>query len=553
MRLRPGAAGALAAVAIAAAGPPAVPAAGRDATVVASRATGVNGEKARGPFDPFGPSQLSVEGRYATFSSSAVNLDPADHDTTVDVFMRDLNADVTTLISRADGADGPKGNGSSAVGDAAVGGRYVVFNSLSSNLDPADTDDIRDIYLRDVVSGDTTLVSRATGLAGAKGNGDSIRGRLSADGHLVAFGSNASNLDPADPDPDLDVFVRDLSTDRTTLVSEGVATAEFAAFSDDGHHIAYVAGGDLYVRDLRAGLPVFVGRPSNPVGITLSADGRYVAFSSRAKNLDPADRDGVPDVYVRDVAAGTTTLASRADGRRGVKGNAASMWGGSLSANGRYVVFDSSAWNLDPVDSRSDRSTDIFVRDLRNHRTVLASRSASGAKGNRSSHLATISGDGRHVVFTSHAVNLDPSDRNYRYQVYVRDLTAPLPVPGRPPRSSIRSVKQIGESGQAGLSVTGRASDDGEVQVVEVSLTRRLPDGRCQRWSTVWVPTASSGGRCRPRFDLAAHFTSRWWRRFDAEILPGTYELLSRAIDTAGRRERVFSEERGNRRAFRIR
>ena len=62
----------------------------------------------------------------------------------------------------------------------------------------------------------------------------------------------------------------------------------------------------------------------------------------------------------------------------------------------------------------------------------------------------------------------------------------------------------------------------------------------------------SRRGRCRPRFDLAAHFTKRWWRRFDAEIRPGTYELLSRAVDTAGQRERVFNTKRGNRRVFRI-
>ena len=86
---------------------------------------------------------------------------------------------------------------------------------------------------------------------------------------------------------------------------------------------------------------------------------------------------------------------------------------------------------------------------------------------------------------------------------------------------------------------------------VEVSLTRRLPSGRCERWNSVWIRTPSLG-RCQPRFDLTAHFTKRWWRRVDAEIRPGTYELLTRAVDTAGQREGSFSTKRGNRRVFRI-
>jgi hypothetical protein len=120
------------------------------------------------------------------------------------------------------------------------------------------------------------------------------------------------------------------------------------------------------------------------------------------------------------------------------------------------------------------------------------------------------------------------------------------------PGDTVLVSRATGGFGQEGLSVTGLSNDDGEVQVVEVSLTRRLPSGRCERWNAVWVRTPSRRGRCRPRFDLVAHFTKRWWRRFDAELRPGTYELLSRAVDTAGQREWGFSTKRGNRRVFRI-
>jgi Tol biopolymer transport system component len=540
----------LAAAGISGAGAPPLWAAPDD-TVLVDRATGALGVKARGGSP--GLSQISPDGRYVTFISTASNLDPSDHDATIDVFLRDLRMDTTLLVSRADGALGAKGNGHSAVGDGLATSRYVVFTSLASNLDPDDPDTIPDVYLRDILTGETTLVSRADGAAGEKANADTVRGRLSADGRLVAFGSTASNLDPADDQADPDVFVRDLMTHQTTLVSVGVAEAELAAFSDDGTHVAYLVHSDLYVQDLRTGSRSFVSARVSTTGVSLSADGRYVAFSSRATDLHPADSDRRPDVYVRNVAAGTTTLASRADGRTGAKGNGESLYGGSLSADGRLVAFASAARNLDPVDSTSDNELDIFVRDLRTGRTTLASRSSSGAKGNKSSVWPSLSGNGRFMVFSSDAHNFDPVDRDYATDVYVRDLLARLPSPGRRPRSWIRSLRQTGPLGQGGFFVTGRAKDDGEVQVVEVSLTRRLPDGRCQRWSAVWVRTPRRGDFCRGRFDLAAHFTKRWQRPFEAEVRPGTYELRTRAIDTAGQRERTFSVERGNRRVFRIR
>jgi Tol biopolymer transport system component len=540
-------------------------------TVLVSRATGDDGAKARGSFYNLPDlSQLSFDGRYATFNSDASNLDADDRDTLNDVFLRDLRNHSTTLVSRASGALGAKGNGVSVLGDGVSAGRYVVFSSFASNLDPADPDAAADVYVRDLATAETTLVSRGDGPAGVKSNGASTRGRLSADGRFVAFESTASNLDPADTDPDSDVFVRDLATGNTSLVTNGVAHAQLAAFSDDGQHVAFLVSanptggrklGDLYVQDLASGRRTLVNRAdglegakangySRQFGVSMSADGRYVAFTSRATNLDPDDGSRRGDVYVRDVQEGRTTLVSRADGRRGQKANRSSGDGGSISADGRYVAFASTAWNLDPVVSHTneaDRNT--YVRDLRTHRTTLTNRSQSGAMGNGGAYFPSLSGNGRYMVFSTSAHNFDPADRDYRHDFYVRDLRAPLPVPGHAPHSTISSVRRFGDGG---FSVRGRASDDGEVQAVEVSLTRRLPSGRCERWNVVWIRTPSRHGRCQPRFDLTAHFTKRWWRRFDAEIRPGTYELLTRAVDTAGQRERSFRRKRGNRRVFRI-
>src|SRR5262249_13410686 len=153
-----------------------------------------------------------------------------------------------------------------------------------------DDDRINDVFVRDLQTNTTTLVSRATGVDGAKGNDQSSTPAISADGRFVAFTSFASNLDPADRDGTQDVFVRDLQANTTTLVSRA-------------NGINGVKGDN------------FSGEP------TISADGRFVAFTSLAFNLDPADADANEDVYVRDLQAHTTVLVSRAGGASGVKGN----------------------------------------------------------------------------------------------------------------------------------------------------------------------------------------------------------------------------------------
>ena len=119
------------------------------------------------------------------------------------------------------------------------------------------------------------------------------------------------------------------------------------------------------------------GHRANP---SISADGRYVSFNSQATNLSPDDTDTTSDVYVRDLVANTTTLASRASGVSGAKGNAGSFYDldHNLSADGRYVSYISNATNLDPADTES--FPDMYVRDLQTSTTMLASR-ADGSDG----------------------------------------------------------------------------------------------------------------------------------------------------------------------------
>jgi hypothetical protein len=232
-----------------------------------SRAAGTDG--ATGNDASFRPA-ISADGRFVVFSSEASNLHADDSDTTRDVFARDLQENTTTLVSRAAGPDGANGDGSSQYPAISADGRLVAFYSQSSNLHPDDADDDRDVFVRDLRENTTTLVSRAAGADGAKGDDDSGWSAISADGRFVGFESSVSNLHPDDGDTGTDVFMRDLETNATTLVSR--------AAGDDG------ANGD-----------------GSSEGAAVSADGRFVAFESRASNLHPDDDDTTADVFRRDV------------------------------------------------------------------------------------------------------------------------------------------------------------------------------------------------------------------------------------------------------------
>jgi surface antigen len=413
-------------------------------TTLVSRATGTAGVTGnRSSFDH----AISGDGRYVTFDSEAFNLDPADTDPTDDVFVRDLQAGTTTLVSGAVVPAGIKSTGSSSP-DISSNGRYITFSSNASNLDPADTNNGVDVFVRDLqaeAGATTTLVSRGTGISGIRGSDSSQRSAISGDGRYVTFDSNASNLDPADTDNGVDVFVRDLQEHTTTLVSRATSTAGAEsggirpAISGDGRYVTFDSGSrldladddshdDVFVRDLQLAATTLVSRATGTVGLkdhsfapTVSSGGRYIAFESQTSKLDPADSDILGDVFVRDVQAGTTTLVSRATGAAGVKGNGSSSRP-AISDDGRYVTFESTASNLDPADP--DDIGDVFVRDLEAGTTMLVSGATGTAGVKGASSSSAISGDGRYVTFESTASNLDPADTDRTRDVFVRDVQA---------------------------------------------------------------------------------------------------------------------------------
>ncbi len=355
-----------------------------------SRATGVAGAGADGESRTV---SISADGRRVAFLSDADNLSAEDVNTAANVFVRDLEAGTTTLVTRASGAAGAPANLGSLGPRLSADGLSVAFSSGATTLSPDDASELESIYLRRLDTQVTTLVSRATGATGASADGSSFQPTISADGRFVAFQSNSSNLSgDATATSYTNIFVRDTVTNTTTLVS-------------------------------RAGGPGGAQGDSASLQPAISADGRYVAFSSMATNLSPDDGDATQDIFVRDRLTDTTALVSRASGPAGA---AADMGGGApaLSPDGRFVTFSSGATNLSPEDD--DDATDVFVRDLTTNATILASRAEgpSGAPGDDSSGISTMSADGRFITFASVADNLSAEDDNGVRNVFVRDLLA---------------------------------------------------------------------------------------------------------------------------------
>jgi Tol biopolymer transport system component len=222
---------------------------------------GNKGQQARGGYSIF-PS-ISSTGRFVAFQSTARNLVTGAIGDGANIYVRDRQAKKTILVSRGLGGS-PINLGSS---DPAISadGRFVAFDSNSSNLVPGDTNDIDDVFVYDMQSGKTTRVSVATN--GEQGNDVSLYPSISADGRFVVFHSYATNLVPGDTNHALDIFMHDLRTGTTTRIS--VSSSGAQANDDSGYHFAIAPQGDK------------------------------VAFESAATNLVPGDTNGQPDIFLR--------------------------------------------------------------------------------------------------------------------------------------------------------------------------------------------------------------------------------------------------------------
>ena len=292
---------------------------------------------------------IDATGRFIAFESSATNLIPGDTNGFDDIFVRDTCLGATsctpstTRVSVA--SDGSQATQQSSTPSISADGRFVAFESIATNLVSGGTSSQGDIFLRDTCVGatgctpSTSRVSRDS--TGAPGNGQSFLPRISGNGRFVVFTSFASNLVASDSNGVHDVFVRD-----TCFGASGPCTASTALASVDSSG--------------KQGDTPSGGPATN--GASITPDGRFIAFGSRATNLVPGDTNATFDIFVRDTCAGATGCAPATirvsialDGTEGTDRSDAPV----ITSDGRFVVFQSLASNLLPgaVDSNSN----IFV------------------------------------------------------------------------------------------------------------------------------------------------------------------------------------------------
>lgn len=325
-----------------------------------------------------GPSrepEVSGNGRYVVFTSAARNLvSPVRTTHAPDVFRRDLQSGTTELVSESRAG----GYGGGSADDVSADGRYVVLTSPGAGLVEGDTNGVEDVFVRDMVTGDITLVSVNT--LGEPSRQPSRSAVISADGRYVAFESSGrlakADLDSGDPD----VYVRDLQEATTTLVSVTRA-----------------------------------GRQAHGQMPAISGNGRFVSFSSKSGALVRGDTNRKADVFVRDLRDRTTKRASVSGGEAQGRGPSLAS---RLSFDGNLVFFDSMAGNL----VRGDRNerVDVFVRNRSAGTTKLVSVNSREEKAGGPSAVRDVTPDGRFVLFAS--------DNNFRrggslQGLYLRDRT----------------------------------------------------------------------------------------------------------------------------------
>ena len=382
---------------------------------------------------------LNADGRFVAFSSGASNLAP-EQDLIQDIFVRDRASGTTELVSKNSSSE--PSDGVSIDPEISANGRYVVFTSDATNLVPGDTNqcfnslldetyvpgDCPDIFIHDRESGHTERVS--VGSAGEQANNQSYAPAISADGRYVTFGSKATNLIPNDPNFS-GLFIRDRHAGITMRVPIAIAAKGDYSITPDARYIAYTGLSNgkyaINVYDRQTGVNEQISAPlprrsldgdsTNPV---MSADGRYVAYTSRATTLVAGDTNLRRDVFVYDRLNRVTERVSVSSAGAQANGDSTpgiySSWV-AISADGRRVAFSSSATNLASGDTNTcslfpgpGQCPDIFVRNRETGMTSRVSLTLSGGEANNASYRAVMSSDGNVLAYISLATNLGAGD-----------------------------------------------------------------------------------------------------------------------------------------------
>ncbi len=394
----------------------------------------------------FSPGFLSDDGQVAAFDSTGHGLVAHDLNQSSDVFVRDLTAGTTELISMRDSNLPSRTIGVlSAARSLSADGRYLAFASEADHLVPYDTNGVRDVFVRDLVSDTITLVSISTdGVSPA--NGASYEPSISGDGRYVAFTSWASNLVAGDAEQMRDVFVRDLWSGTTTNVSAMLGSFEFygpqldqagqfllfrststqsphlrhlqsttikhfqvnnplGVMTPDGQFVVYATGNRAVVWSTALSADVWSGPnlPATPIALSISGNGQRVAAST------PTTLVGY-DVPT----SNTWTIAT---------GIFRPFPGLKFSHDGNLFVF---ATVSSLVAADTNILADVYLHDFETGQRQLISINPDQGVANGSSDSPDISADGRFITFRSTASNLTDGDTNIVSDVLLLDRNTGL-------------------------------------------------------------------------------------------------------------------------------
>jgi Tol biopolymer transport system component len=417
----------------------------RDRTNQTTTLVSVNAAGTGGGNNDSIPRGISTNGQYVLFDSAASNLIPNIVTSRGDIFVRDVVHGVTALVSVA--TNGTPGNFISSNSVMTPDGRYVAFSSMATNLVLGDTNQVSDIFVRDLVAGKTTLASvgvAATNYAFPPGLSFTITDspQITPDGRYVAFFTTGSNLS-AGAQTTGELYVRDLVGGTTIWASSGARGPWFPngtpvlscnfQISDDGRYMAYEACGNNATTNnfsatmpsigailrygLQTGLTDLVATNANiPAGsfqyvhnLDMSPDGRFITFVSNGA----ASFITNTSVYLWDAQSGATTLVSV--NTNGVASSGPIFDSPAVSTNGQFVAFLSDASDLttNPVSSEYD----LYVRDMVGGTTTLVDANAGGSgAGVNSTTVPVMSADGSVVVYDSRDMLSD--SRNEFSQIF---------------------------------------------------------------------------------------------------------------------------------------
>ena len=320
-------------------------------------------------------------------------------------------------------------------------GRFVVFTSFEQTLVPNDTNGRQDAFLHDRQTGQTLRVN--VGPGGKQSAEVASHPAISSDGRYVVFYSAADDLVADDTNRTFDVFLYDRQSGQVSRVSDGprgiqsFGPAGWAVVSKDGQYVAFSSWApnlvpedtnhcaDVFCKEMATGKITRVSvsasgeqadGSSGRTGVVISADGRYILFESDATNLVPNDTNKAMDIFLYDRQTGKTTCVTR--GTDGATAQGPSRFP-EMSLDGRYITFSSEAANIGPEDT--DNLLDVFVCDQQTQKTTCVSLASNGQPGNGRSGCGAISADGRYVVFVSESSNLVDNDTNGLPDVFLRD------------------------------------------------------------------------------------------------------------------------------------